>query len=243
MKLTGLRFFILIRNFAGPVDLRAEQLRDRINEILSSKGVDKVHIIAHSMGGLDARHMIVDKGMADHVATLTTIGTPHLGTIFADHVINHGGVFLIDGLQRVINLEGFEDLTITACEQFNRRAESQEASNSVSYQTFSSAEDLNAVFAPLIPSWIFIRDHDGRNDGLVSFRSQQWTRELIADDGSRKTIVQRDFLVPADHLNQVGWWDPQEVVNPFLSLLSLFKEAKDYEGKIKNIYLDIAQNL
>lgn len=243
----GFEVFHPNQNFAGPLEFRSAQLRDRVDEILSHTGVNKVHIIAHSMGGLDARHMIVDLGMADQVASLTTIGTPHLGTVLADHVLNSGGVFLIDVLSRVIDLNGFEDLTITACEQFNRRAEEQEASNSVFYQTYSSAEDRNAVFTPLIPSWDLIRDHEGRNDGLVPFRSQQWTRELIASDGRRKPVAQIDFPVPADHLNQVGWWDPQEAVTPSLSsLLNLFKvarDAKDYEGKIKDIYLDIARNL
>src|SRR6476661_8507943 len=53
------------QSFAGSVDLRAEQLKKRVNEVLTSTGVEKVHIIGHSMGGLDARHMIVDKDMAD----------------------------------------------------------------------------------------------------------------------------------------------------------------------------------
>lgn len=44
----------------------------------------KVHIIAHSMGGLDARQMIFRYQMQDRIASLTTIGTPHLGTSFAD---------------------------------------------------------------------------------------------------------------------------------------------------------------
>ena len=39
-----------------------------------------MHLIAHSMGGLDARHMIVREGMAERVASLTTVGTPHNGT-------------------------------------------------------------------------------------------------------------------------------------------------------------------
>ncbi|HEY0405798.1 MAG TPA: alpha/beta fold hydrolase [Pyrinomonadaceae bacterium] len=231
------------QDFAGSVELRAEQLRDRINEITTSTGASKVHIIAHSMGGLDARHMIVDKGMADKVASLTTIGAPHLGTILADHVINHGGVFLIEGLSRVIDLDGFADLTVAACQQFNSRAEDEEARNGVLYQTYASFEQLNQVFAPLIPSWLFIRDHEGRNDGLVPFKSQQWKSELVAHDGSRKTVLQREFPLPADHLNQVGWWDPQEVINPFKSLTNIVKEAEDYESKIRNVYLDIAQNL
>ena len=77
-------------DFAGPVDLRAEQLRDRVNAVIQSSGSPKVHIIAHSMGGLDARHMIVDKGMAERVATLTTIGTPHHGSPVADRIEQPG---------------------------------------------------------------------------------------------------------------------------------------------------------
>ena len=45
---------------------------------------EPVHLIAHSMGGLDARYMISCLDMADHVLTLTTLGTPHRGTSFAD---------------------------------------------------------------------------------------------------------------------------------------------------------------
>ncbi|HEV7474883.1 MAG TPA: alpha/beta fold hydrolase [Pyrinomonadaceae bacterium] len=239
----GFRVFHPNQDFAGPVDLRAEQLAARVNEVIANTGADKVHIIGHSMGGLDARHMIVDKGMAEKVATLTTIGTPHLGTIFADHMIDHGGVLLMESLRPVLNLDGFADLTVAACERFNRRAEDFEATNNVVYQTYASAEDLLRVFAPLGPSWIFIRDHDGKNDGLVPFKSQQWQRELIANDGARKAIAQKEFPIPADHLNQVGWWDPQEAINPRLLFTSIFKQAGDYERKIKDVYLEIAQQL
>lgn len=159
----GFQVFHPNQDFAGPVDLRAEQLKARIIEILATTGAPKVHIIAHSMGGLDARHMIVDKGMADRVASLTTIGTPHLGTILADHVIDHGGFLLKEGLRTVINLDGFDDLRTDRCEEFNRRSEHQEATNQVKYQTFASAEDMHLVFAPLVPSWILIRDHVGKN--------------------------------------------------------------------------------
>lgn len=239
----GFEVFHSNQDFAGSVELRAEQLKERVNDILLSKGAKKVHIIAHSMGGLDARHMIVDKGMDEKVASVTTIGTPHLGTVLADHVIDNGGVFLIEGLRSVINLEGVADLTTAACERFNSRAEDQEARNSVFYQTYASAEQIHLVFAPLIPSWLFIREHEGKNDGLVPFRSQQWKKELVAADGRRKAISQKEYPIPADHLNQVGWWDPQEIINPFKGLLGIFKEAEDYENRIKNVYLEIAQGL
>ncbi len=229
-------------DFAGSADFRAEQLKNSVEDVLAKTDADKVHIIAHSMGGLDARRMIVDKGMASKVASLTTIGTPHFGTILADHVINNGGIFLIRFLKDVINLDGFSDLTITACEQFNQRAEASEAENDVFYQTYASSEELNLMFLPLIPSWAFIRAHEGRNDGLVPFKSQQWKNELVSQNGKRKTVVQKEFPLPADHLNQVGWWDLEEAGVP-LFYGSLIKQKDVYENQIKAIYLDIATNL
>ena len=239
----GFTVFHPNQDFAGPVDLRADQLKTRVNEVIASTGAQKVHIIGHSMGGLDARHMIVDKGMADKVASVTTIGTPHRGTVLADHVIDHGGFLLKEGLRPVINLDGFDDLRTTVCQEFNKRAEHLEATNGVLYQTVASSEELHLVFAPLVPSWIFIRDQEGKNDGLVSVTSQRWTGELIANSGSRKSVVQKDFPLPADHLNQVGWWDAQEVANPKKLFHSFFKQKKDYENKIKDLYLQIAAAL
>src|SRR5262249_6462978 len=60
---------------------RAEQLRDLVLGLPSG---GPVHLIAHSMGGLDARYAISHLGLADHVLTLTTLGTPHRGSAFAD---------------------------------------------------------------------------------------------------------------------------------------------------------------
>ena len=231
-------------NFAGSVKLRAEQLKNRVDEIIAEAGAGKVHIIAHSMGGLDARRMIVDLDMAEKVASLTTIGTPHRGTILADHVISQGGSLWIDVLRKAVSLDldGFRDLTVAACKAFNLRAENDEARNDVFYQTYASFDEFNDMFLPLIPAWVFIRNHEGRNDGLVPFNSQQWKSELTAADGTRKTIVQKEFPFPADHLNQVGWWDLAEAVNPFLGG-SLIRQKIDYERKIKNIYLEIAGDL
>src|SRR5688500_10319731 len=91
-------------DFAGSVEQRADELKDRIDELLPD--AEKIHIIAHSMGGLDARLMIAEKGMAERVASLTTIGTPHLGTSLADHVINEGGGLLIRSEERRVGKEG-----------------------------------------------------------------------------------------------------------------------------------------
>ncbi len=231
-------------NFAGAVELRAEQLKNKVEEVLRQTGTSKVHVIAHSMGGLDARLMIVDLNMAEQVASLTTIGTPHLGTVLADHVISQGGNLWIDFLDKALklNLEGFNDLTTAACEAFNRRAENDEAKNAVVYQTYSSFERGTDVFLPLLPSWFFIQNNDGRNDGLVSARSQQWKSELVAADGTRKQIARREFPLPADHLNQVGWWDWEEAVNPLFGG-TFHNQKNNYETRVRNVYLEMARDL
>lgn len=46
-----------------------------------------MNIIAHSKGGLDARYTITKKQMGHHVASLTTISTPHHGCNFVDVLI------------------------------------------------------------------------------------------------------------------------------------------------------------
>jgi triacylglycerol lipase len=230
-------------DFAGSVDLRAGQLKKQINEILAATGAAKVHIIAHSMGGLDARRMIVDMEMAERIASLTTIGTPHNGTSLADHIIGKGGSLLMLFLKKAVHLDvgGANDLTLVACKAFNERARDAEAKNDVFYQTYASSERGSEIFLPLIASWKFISDKEGNNDGLVPQHSQKWTDELVASDGTRKRVPQNEFPIPADHLNQVGWWNLTESLGSFID--GDFQSRDEYEGRIRNIYLDIVRNL
>ena len=65
--------------FAG-VEARARALAEAIERIEAPR----VNIIAHSMGGLDARYALSRLGIADRVASLITVGTPHRGTPLAD---------------------------------------------------------------------------------------------------------------------------------------------------------------
>ena len=68
----------------GSVKSRAAALAPQIDTLLADTGATQVHIIAHSMGGLDARYLISSMGYASKVASLTTISTPHRGTPLAD---------------------------------------------------------------------------------------------------------------------------------------------------------------
>ena len=75
--------------FATTVDPKGS-LRARtgqfVHSITSQFPGRKVHVIAHSMGGLDARFAVSSKGLGrgDLIQTLTTLGTPFQGTTIGD---------------------------------------------------------------------------------------------------------------------------------------------------------------
>src|SRR5947207_14888578 len=51
----------------GSIEKRAQRLRQVVRD---AAGDEKVHVIAHSMGGLDSRHMISRLGMEEQVRPL-----------------------------------------------------------------------------------------------------------------------------------------------------------------------------
>ncbi len=81
------------------VAARAEELAKHVDraraECAASPGCDasKVHIVAHSMGGLDSRYLVAKlsnpEGVpySEVVASVTTISSPHRGTAIADKVL------------------------------------------------------------------------------------------------------------------------------------------------------------
>ena len=231
--------------FAGSVRDRAAELKTHVEGVLDQNGADKVHIIAHSMGGLDARLMIVELGMAEKVASLTTIGTPHYGSPVADRLVGFGGGKLLKTLQEKalkLDINGVRSLSSEVCREFDEAARNAEAKNGVFYQVYSSYEALEEMFSPLLVTSVIVRAVEGRNDGLVSVTSQMWKSEIIADDGTRKQVPQHEFPFRADHLNQCGWWDAEET--PLFSFGENWIEAaREYELKVKNVYLDIAQSV
>ncbi|MGH0037871.1 MAG: esterase/lipase family protein [Myxococcota bacterium] len=88
---------------------RGEQLLAQIEDILAQTGAEKVHLIGHSQGGLDARYAA---GMRpDLVRSVTTVASPHAGADLAgfisDNIDDQGNL-----LGPLLNLLGpvIEDL-------------------------------------------------------------------------------------------------------------------------------------
>src|SRR2546422_4122358 len=183
--------------WAKAVGVRATALKAEVERVLTKTGAQKAHIVAHSMGGLDARHMLFEHQgdrMHQKVASVSTIGTPHWGTSFADWGVSHASLFL--ALLQTLGasqLDGFKDLTTSACAQFNEQAAAFESGCGVAFRTYAGAQDVSRVFAPLQISWHVIKVHEGNNDGLVSVRSARWCSEYFQEP-----------ILDADHLNEIG---------------------------------------
>ncbi len=58
----------------------AEMIAEKVERICERYGMDRFHIVGHSMGGLLARHYIQHLGGDRRVKSLITLGTPHRGT-------------------------------------------------------------------------------------------------------------------------------------------------------------------
>src|ERR1700683_4351785 len=59
---------------------RARQLKQNIRAHLATADPPRrAVILAHSLGGMDARYMLTHLGMAKYVKALVTISTPHRG--------------------------------------------------------------------------------------------------------------------------------------------------------------------
>lgn len=165
---------------------RGAQLAARI-EALPAK---RVNVIAHSMGGLDARWAIARLGLAERVASLVTIGTPHRGSPLADLGAGLGeklGVRrVLDGLG--MDVAAFQDLTTTRMAAFNRKVRD---ARGVWYASVVAHADGWSTSPLLWATHRYLSARAGPNDGLVPLASQAWGEVLLK--------------LEADHFAQIGW--------------------------------------
>ena len=171
---------------------RARQLKAIILRQLKILGRpnDGVIVIAHSMGGLDARHMIHRLGMASRVRALVTIATPHRGSPYADWCLKNvghrlGGLSLARFLK--LDVQSMSDLTTAACRRFNDETPD---SPLVKYYSVSGSRPWHRIPPFLLHSWKIVHDAEGENDCFVSVGSSIWGKHL--------------GIWPVDHLREIN---------------------------------------
>jgi len=168
----------------------AERARELV-ECIEAIGTPKVNVVAHSMGGLDARYAISRLGLGSKVASLTTIGTPHRGTPIADlgaaleRRLGLGRAFEAMG----VRLDAVGALTVRRMTVFNRRVADVQG---VAYGSVVGAVHRKRQVNPLLlPGYLYLKERAGENDGMVPASSQEWGEVL--------------FRIEADHWAQIGW--------------------------------------
>ena len=164
----------------GSVQVRAESLRQQICDFKRAGWIkDKVNLVGHSMGGLDARYLVSALDGRDYVASVTTLATPHRGSPCIDFFdkytpFEHIVASILKGMGQGDN-SGFHCLHPRALEQFNLAHPNVSHIPYFSYTASSSFEKMPAL---LMPTHKIIYDLEGENDGCVSVSSASWGRVL-----------------------------------------------------------------
>lgn len=205
---------------------RAGQLAEDVDRALAASGAEKVHLIAHSMGGLDSRYMISTLEYGDRVASLTTVSTPHHGTRIAD--VGLGllpGIAdkAIDALLVMIgetfsdeaeeasfraSLEGIAESNIGAFNEANQDDER------VLYQSWAGASSVTGLRNRDTDSACEDRSliHDGTYDRMhaLLWAAVPIVAGVRVDPNDGMALVESmkwgEFqgCIPADHIDQVG---------------------------------------
>ncbi len=189
LEAAGNRVLVPRLSPTGGVAERALQLKEFIER---HSPAEPVHLLAHSMGGLDSRYMISRLEMAPRVLTLTTLGTPHRGTAFADWGINRLARLLRPFFQYFgISTQAFYDLTTARCRTFNDHVSDAAG---VRYFSVAGKHDGHFLNAEFYLPYRIVLEKEGPNDGVVSVASAQYGERLDLWDG--------------DHFSLVNWFNP-----------------------------------
>jgi len=173
------------------IEKRARRLGDQVVRAFPD---EPVHVIGHSMGGLDARHLLANPDWRRRVLSLTTIGTPHLGTALADFAkLRVGRIYRLMAALG-IDPQGCLDVTRQAARRFHRQHPAPGG-----LPCFSVGGDAvsETVCWPLERTFAALWELEGPNDGLVPVESALAFGTPLP-------------LWPLDHLKQLNWLPPGE---------------------------------
>ena len=207
-----LAFATEVEPFHG-VPVRAERLAAQIDDAIfaycaaeakAASGLDeercratsKVNLVAHSMGGLDARWLVSQLGYGDRVATLTTIASPHRGTAVADTAL---GLLGSDRVNDAIStLAGFFGRTFTQAElatNANLRA-ALESLSEANAESFAAATPYDPQVE--YQSWTGVsRLVGGRRTATAQAQLDEACEGLVFGSPARADFLNAQLTVPS----------------------------------------------
>lgn len=189
----------------GTIENNALQLKEQILEVLEKHNVDKVNLIAHSKGGLDSVYMIEQLGMADRIASLTTLSTPYKGSPIATFLLKLPK-FLIKIISFWVNLiyKIFKDKKPDSYKTCIQLKEVEDTSikalnveNDIYVQSYSSTmKKSRDDFVMGIPLLYFKYKKAGESDGMVSKESSkfgEYKGDMLEESISHAEMVDFTF--------------------------------------------------
>lgn len=186
----------------GSIVGNATQLAKRLDEILIESNHKKVHIIAHSKGGLEARYLISSLGYHDKIASLTTLSTPHNGSRTMDVLLKFPnfiikfGCFFVDVWNRICGdkaphtFQSIYELKTTEMAKFNKKNPDHDH---VFYQSYSFV--MKNIFSDILLAipYMVVYMIEGPNDGLLAPSATKWTNyQGIVKSNGRRGISHND---------------------------------------------------
>ncbi|KAG0215355.1 hypothetical protein BGX28_000095 [Mortierella sp. GBA30] len=179
---------------------RAQTLKQYIEQTVPHGS--ELNLIGHSMGGLDCRYLISHlKSPHFKVRSLTTLGTPHHGSSFADYIMSDiVGQARIEAFWTMLGWVGIERgaaenlTTYYLKNEFNPNTPDDP---DVAYFSYG-ASFQPGFFSRFRFSWRVIMDREGPNDGLVSVKSAHWGEYI-------RTIPNADHMDLMNWVNALTW--------------------------------------
>lgn len=183
LKKNGNKVYYGNQDANGRIEDNAIVLKDRINQIISETGCEKVNVIAHSKGGLDIRYAVSHFDLEDKVASITTMQTPHNGSKTVDLLLKFpdGMVRLVAkiadfwlkllGDEKPMSYEVFHSLTTNDAKEFNSKNIISEKVYGQSY-AFLMKNAFSDIF--LFFPYLVVRIIEGKSDGLLTPEAVKW---------------------------------------------------------------------
>ena len=184
LQAAGVRVFFGNTGGWSTCETNAAMLKETIDAVLAETNAEKVNIIAHSKGGIDARYLIWKYDYGDKVASLITMATPHRGSEVADAITTGWLIYtkLAESFIRSYEKSNEDkspdmygvlyELTTGAMSRFNETVPMDERVYHLSFYVAmaKSSEDhlLSATYRRIK------KNGGGDNDGLVSTASAAW---------------------------------------------------------------------
>ena len=204
LKNAGVKVFLGNTDSWSGIESNAFSLKKTVDSVLAECEVEKVNLIAHSKGGIDARYLISTLEYAPKIASLTTISTPHLGCEAVDYIFDKK--YIHTELAKKITyffakLYGdkspnphklLEDLTTKNMHKFNQR---NLDANSVYYSSYQSVMKNGFDDLTFLISYNLIKKIAGENDGVVSLKSAQWGKNCTLITGLTKSGISHAEII------------------------------------------------